>query len=105
MRSFLFVPADSERKLAKGPASGPDGLILDLEDSVATDRKKVARDMALAYLKSASRTGPKLYLDALGKHGSLCPTTGGDPLKPHQLPEGWAAHPQQLKDFLCAGSK
>lgn len=63
MRSFLFVPADSERKLAKGPTSGPDGLILDLEDSVATDRKKIARDMALAYLKSANRTtGPKLYV-------------------------------------------
>ena len=62
MRSFLFVPADSERKLAKGPSSGPDGLILDLEDSVATDRKKIAREMALAYLKSASRTGPKLYV-------------------------------------------
>ena len=41
MRSFLFVPADSERKLAKGPSSGPDGLILDLEDSVATDRKTI----------------------------------------------------------------
>lgn len=62
MRSFLFVPADSERKLAKGPASGADGLILDLEDSVATDRKKVARDMALAYLNGADRTGPKLYV-------------------------------------------
>ncbi len=63
MRSFLFVPADSERKLAKGPSSGPDALILDLEDSVATDRKTIARDMALAYLRSASRTGgPKLYV-------------------------------------------
>jgi len=62
MRSFLFVPADSERKLAKGPSSGPDGLILDLEDSVAADRKKVARDMALAYLKGANRAGPKLYV-------------------------------------------
>ncbi|WP_422013642.1 HpcH/HpaI aldolase/citrate lyase family protein [Reyranella sp.] len=62
MRSFLFVPADSERKLAKGPASGADGLILDLEDSVATDRKTVARDMALAYLRSADRAGPKLYV-------------------------------------------
>ncbi len=59
MRSFLFVPADSERKLAEGPTSGPDGLILDLEDSVATDRKKVARDMALAYLKSADRAWPQ----------------------------------------------
>src|SRR5882757_6715249 len=62
MRSFLFVPADSERKLAKGPSSGPDGLILDLEDSVAADRKPLARDMALAYLKSANRAGPKLYV-------------------------------------------
>src|SRR5229473_3005281 len=62
MRSFLFVPADSERKLAKGPSSGPDGLILDLEDSIAADRKKVARDMALAYLKGANRAGPKLYV-------------------------------------------
>lgn len=62
MRSFLFVPADSERKLAKGPTSGPDGLILDLEDSVAADRKPIARDMALAYLKSADRKGPKLYV-------------------------------------------
>jgi citrate lyase subunit beta/citryl-CoA lyase len=63
MRTFLFVPADSERKLAKGPGSGADGLILDLEDSVATDRKEVARDMALAYLKSADRArGPKLYV-------------------------------------------
>src|SRR5499426_4456551 len=62
MRSFLFVPADSERKLAKGPSSGPDGLILDLEDSVAADRKKIARDMACAYLKSANRSGPKLYV-------------------------------------------
>src|SRR5215475_6238069 len=62
MRSFLFVPGDSERKLAKGPSSGPDGLILDLEDSVATDRKMLARDMVLAYLKSASRAGPKLYV-------------------------------------------
>lgn len=62
MRSFLFVPADSERKLAKGPASRPDALILDLEDSVASDRKQVAREMALAYLKAANRAGPKLYV-------------------------------------------
>jgi citrate lyase subunit beta/citryl-CoA lyase len=63
MRSFLFVPADSERKLAKGPQSGADSLILDLEDSVAADRKKAARDMALAYLRAANRNGgPRLYV-------------------------------------------
>ena len=62
MRSFLFVPGDSERKLAKGPSSGPDALILDLEDSVASDRKKLASEMVQAYLKSADRKGPKLYV-------------------------------------------
>ena len=63
MRSFLFVPADSERKLAKGPQSGADGLILDLEDSVASDRKKTAREMALGYLRAANRkASPKLYV-------------------------------------------
>ena len=62
MRSFLFVPADSERKLARGASFGADALILDLEDSVAADRKKIARDMACAYLTAASRDGPKLYV-------------------------------------------
>ena len=51
IRSYLFIPADSERKLAKGPESGADSLILDLEDSVATDRKAGARETALTYLK------------------------------------------------------
>ena len=46
MRSLLFVPADSERKLAKGEASGADALILDLEDAVSGPRKPVAREMA-----------------------------------------------------------
>ena len=51
MRSFLFVPADSEKKLAKGLEIGADAVILDLEDSVAADRKAAARETALAFLK------------------------------------------------------
>ena len=50
LRSFLFVPGDSEKKLAKGDGSGADALILDLEDSVAAARKPIARDMVTAYL-------------------------------------------------------
>ena len=42
-RSWLFVPADSETKLAKAIASDADAVIFDLEDSVAADRKKAAR--------------------------------------------------------------
>jgi citrate lyase subunit beta/citryl-CoA lyase len=52
MRSFLFVPGDSERKLAKGAASGADALVLDLEDSVPADRLGTARTMVREYLGS-----------------------------------------------------
>jgi citrate lyase subunit beta/citryl-CoA lyase len=62
MRSFLFVPADSERKLAKGSKSGADAIILDLEDSVTADRKAGARDTALAYLKQHTGRGPHLVV-------------------------------------------
>ena len=38
MRSQLFVPGDSERKMAKAADSGADCLILDLEDSLTPER-------------------------------------------------------------------
>jgi citrate lyase subunit beta/citryl-CoA lyase len=56
MRSLLFVPGDSPRKLAKGLESGADALILDLEDSVAGDRKAQARATALAFLNEVGAT-------------------------------------------------
>ncbi len=43
MRSMLFVPADSPRKIEKGLGSGADAIILDLEDSVAASAKEAAR--------------------------------------------------------------
>jgi len=50
-RSYLFVPADSERKLARAADVGADALILDLEDSVAAAARPVARELAAGYLK------------------------------------------------------
>jgi len=50
MRSMLFLPADSEKKIAKGEDTNADGLILDIEDSVALTRKDEARRLARAYL-------------------------------------------------------
>lgn len=44
-RSWLFVPADSERKIAKALESEADAIIFDLEDSVAPARKGTARDI------------------------------------------------------------
>ena len=50
IRSWLFVPGDSERKLAKGEENPADALILDLEDSVADSRQEIAREMVRDYL-------------------------------------------------------
>jgi citrate lyase subunit beta/citryl-CoA lyase len=50
LRSLLFIPADSERKLQKGDDVAADVLILDLEDAVVPDRKAAARQLALDYL-------------------------------------------------------
>lgn len=64
MRSLLFVPGDSDRKIAKALTSGADALILDLEDSVAADRKAAAREMTRDFVASAKvREGrPRLYV-------------------------------------------
>ncbi len=62
-RSLLFVPGDSEKKLARGEGVGADILILDLEDAVAAKRKSTARGMVREYLAArTSRSGPKLWV-------------------------------------------
>lgn len=56
IRSFLFVPGDSARKIEKAAASDADALILDLEDSVAPSSRAQARatvSAALAGLDNA----------------------------------------------------
>ena len=64
MRSLLFVPADSERKLGKALSAGADALILDLEDSVAAGRRPQARALAAEFIKSAREASnrPLLYV-------------------------------------------
>ena len=64
MRSLLFVPADSERKLAKAEASGADTLLLDLEDAVSGSRKPAARQIGAEYIRALRpREGrPHLYV-------------------------------------------
>jgi citrate lyase subunit beta/citryl-CoA lyase len=62
MRSLLFVPADSARKLDKAMSSGADALIIDLEDSIALDGKARARDSAAAFLKEALANTQRPYL-------------------------------------------
>lgn len=64
MRSLLFVPADSPRKLAKAWSSGADALIVDLEDSVAAQAKQAARATARDFLLAMAEAsaGPRLFV-------------------------------------------
>lgn len=44
MRSALFVPANRPDRFSKALASGTDAVIIDLEDTIAPDAKRKARD-------------------------------------------------------------
>ena len=61
MRSLLFVPGDSERKITKALDSAADIVILDLEDSVAPDRKQAARELTAEVL-STKTEGPRRFV-------------------------------------------
>src|SRR3546814_12374212 len=67
IRSFLFVPGDSEKKLAKADASQADALILDLEDAVAPARKDHARTMVPDFLAQHPRDKRPWQLWAIGR--------------------------------------
>ncbi|MBX7234398.1 MAG: CoA ester lyase [Caldilineales bacterium] len=51
-RALLFLPGDSERKIAKAAALGADGVVMDLEDGVAAGAKEAARAGILAALRT-----------------------------------------------------
>jgi citrate lyase beta subunit len=51
-RALLFIPGDSERKIAKGSTIDVDAVILDLEDSVAPSHKAEARTLVRRALLS-----------------------------------------------------
>lgn len=51
-RSWLFVPGDSERKLAKAETAGAHALIVDLEDAVSAEAKPAARARTAEWLRA-----------------------------------------------------
>jgi len=59
-RSWLFVPADSERKIGKALESDADAVIFDLEDSVAPGQKAVGRDILKGLPKASN--GPQWWV-------------------------------------------
>ena len=63
LRSWLFVPGDSERKQEKALATDADVVILDLEDSVAAAQLPRARELVAHLLHARrGRAGPELWV-------------------------------------------
>ena len=75
-RSFLFVPATSDRKIDKAFASQADAVIVDLEDAVAVSEKPAARAM-LAAIVAAPRALGLIVGGAIGNFASLVITPPG----------------------------
>ncbi|PPJ23730.1 CoA ester lyase [Nocardia nova] len=63
LRSFLFVPGDSEKKIGKIAGSPADAIILDLEDAVSAGRKPVARQLVSEFVAAESNaSGSQLWV-------------------------------------------
>ena len=73
MRSLLFVPGGSEKKLDKARGSGADALLIDLEDSISPERKETARTVTLAFLKDFGQATrrPRLFVRVNGLASGL----------------------------------
>ncbi|MGO4573941.1 HpcH/HpaI aldolase/citrate lyase family protein [Microvirga sp. 2TAF3] len=68
MRSLLFVPGDSRKKLDKALTSKADALLIDLEDSVDLGAKAEARQVTATFLAEARNQAdrPRLYVRVNG---------------------------------------
>jgi|SRR5690625_3241417 len=54
MRSWLFAPGDSQKKIEKAASGSADIVLFDLEDAVAEEEKPKARELVSAFLKTQS---------------------------------------------------
>lgn len=62
MRSWLFAPGDSERKMEKATASAADVAIFDLEDAVAENAKVGARTLVRHMLDAQGPNRERLWV-------------------------------------------
>jgi len=108
LRSLLFVPGDSEKKLAKSTSTAADALILDLEDSVAPERTTLARVMVAEFLQAhPDRSQQQLWvrINPLQTPQALADLVAVMPARPDgiMLPKPLnGLHAQQLDHYLSA---
>ena len=101
MRSWLFVPGDSEKKLSKVAGCGADVVIVDLEDAVAPQAKETARSMAHDWLAAQRRAGGAgqrwVRINALDTHLWRDDLLAAMPGRPDGIMVPKAAGPAQLQ--------
>jgi citrate lyase subunit beta/citryl-CoA lyase len=108
LRSLLFVPGDSEKKLSKSTSTAADALILDLEDSVAPERTALARIMVAEFLRAhPNRNQQQLWvrINPLQTPEALADLVAVMPARPDgiMLPKPLnGLHAQQLDHYLSA---
>lgn len=107
IRSWMFVPGDSDKKLGKAPDLGADVIIIDLEDSVAPSTKEIARALTGKWLEEKRAAGgeegaPQYWvrinpLDTALWHQDLDAVLGG---KPTGVMVPKAEGPDQLRKLV-----
>lgn len=106
MRSWLFAPGDSKKKMAKAAASNADIALLDLEDSVSPENKPAAREMVAEQIGGTDnrarlwvRINPISTADCIADLAAIIPAQPGGVFLPKA--EG-AADITQLHHYLTA---
>lgn len=106
MRSWLFAPGDSAKKMGKAAASAADIALFDLEDSVAPANKAAARAMVAEQIAASDkrarlwvRINPLSTPDCIADLAAIIPARPGGVFLPKA--EG-AADITQLHHYLTA---
>ena len=106
MRSWLFAPGDSEKKMGKAEASAADIALFDLEDSVSPENKPAARAMVAEQIAASDnrarlwvRINPVTTADCVTDLAAIIPARPGGVFLPKA--EG-AADITQLHHYLTA---
>lgn len=106
MRSWLFAPGDSERKMAKAVAGAADIVLLDLEDAVATENKPLARQIVHDFLTGhAARARVWVRVNPLDGPHTLTDLAAIMPAHPGgiMLPKVYGRQDvERLDHYLCA---
>ncbi len=106
MRSWLFAPGDSEKKMGKAEGSAADIALLDLEDSVSPENKPAARQMVAAQIAaSANKARMWVRINPISGHECIADLAAIMPSRPGGvfLPKAeGAADVAQLHHYLTA---